>query len=84
MDTSSIAQLLISSLPSKLIVTLCLTLVFLYTRKRDTEGVSSGFLYLFGLQAFRDLLYFFLPVPEIYLLSDIFLLVSMDISRPLP
>lgn len=76
MSIQEIAQLPGSSLPAKLFITVCMAAVFLRDRKRDPEGFSSDFLYLFALQALRDILYVFFPVPEIYVLSDLFVLTA--------
>ena len=84
MNIPSIEQVLESPLPIKLIVTLGMSLVFLYVRRHDTEGHSSGYLYLFALQAVRDLAYTFLPVPQIYLVSDLFIFAALTylVSAP--
>lgn len=76
MSIQEIAQLPGSSLPAKLFITVCMAAVFLRDRKRDPEGFSSDFLYLFALQALRDILYVFFPAPEIYVLSDLFVLTA--------
>ena len=77
MNSIIIKQFFTSPLPIKLIMSAGMAFVFLYVKKRDTEGLSTGFLYLFGLQALRDILYALLPAPEIYLLSDMFILTAM-------
>ena len=77
MGISSIALVLESPLPIKLIVLLGMGIVFLYVRKRDTEGLTSGYLYLFALQAVRDLIYAALPVPQVFLLSDLFIFTAL-------
>lgn len=77
MSIPSIEQVLESPLPVKLIVLLGMTGIFLYVRKRDTEGVTSGFFFLFALQAVRDLAFTFFPVLQIYLISDLFVYAAL-------
>lgn len=77
MSIPSIEQILESPLPIKLIVMLGMSLVFLYVRKRDTEGFTSGYFYLFALQAVRDLMFAVFPVPQIYLVSDLFVFAAL-------
>lgn len=84
MSIPSITPILESTLPVKLFLSLGMSLIFLYVRKRDTEGFTSGFLYLFALQALRDLLYALLPVPQIYLISDIFVFAGIVYLAAVP
>ncbi len=77
MSIPSIEQILGSPLPVKLIVLLGMSAVFLYVRKRDAEGLTSGFFYLFALQAVRDTAYAFLPIPQVYLISDLFIFAAL-------
>ena len=77
MSIPSIEQILESPLPIKLIVMLGMSLVFLYVRKRDTEGLTSGYFYLFALQAVRDLMFGVFPAPQIYLVSDLFVFAAL-------
>ena len=77
MSIPSIEQILESPLPVKLIVLLGMCIAFLYVRKRDTEGLTSGYFYLFALQAVRDLLFVLFPVPQMHLVSDLFIFAAL-------
>lgn len=84
MNIPSFEQILESPLPVKLIVLLGMCIVFLYVRKRDTEGLTSGYFYLFALQGTRDLVFAFFPVPQVYMVSDLFVFAALTYLAAAP
>ena len=74
MDISPISQVIESPLLSKLLVSSCIAAIFMFLRRKDTEGQSGAFLGAVALLAARDLLMAFYPMPELNYLSDLFFL----------
>lgn len=72
MNMSSFGQVLDSALPTKLCILLLLYTIYLYSRKKDSEGSSTAFLALLGILLIRDVLTALFPSPDLYFLSDIF------------
>ncbi|MBL8967512.1 MAG: SpoIIE family protein phosphatase [Spirochaetaceae bacterium] len=73
MDSVSIAQALSGPLLVKLVLAPVLGAVFLYLRRRETEGLMTGYVFVTLFLAFRDILFAFLPIPDLYRISDLLL-----------
>jgi len=69
----------------KLALAAVLFAAFLFLRRRDTEGVMSGFSFLAGILALRDLAFAFFPSPAFFRATDliIFGLVLYLVTKPL-
>ena len=55
----------------KLALAAVLLAAFLFLRKRETEGVMSGYAFLAGLLALRDIAFAAFPLPDLYRASDL-------------
>ncbi|MDA8425619.1 MAG: SpoIIE family protein phosphatase [Treponema sp.] len=68
----------------KLALAAVLFAAFLFLRRRDTEGVMTGFAFLAGILALRDLGFAFFPSPSFYRATDliIFGLVLYLVTKP--
>jgi sigma-B regulation protein RsbU (phosphoserine phosphatase) len=66
---------IVRALSGPLLVKLALAAVllaaFLFLRRRDTEGVMTGFAFLAGILALRDLLFAFFPSQDFYVSTDL-------------
>lgn len=71
MTISSISQLVESPLFAKLLALTFIAVLFLYLRRKDTEGHSAAFLASVSFLAIRDLLYALYPMADIFYISDI-------------
>ncbi len=73
MDSVSIAQALSGPLLVKLVLAPVLGAVFLYLRRRETEGLMTGYTLVVLFLAIRDVLFAFLPIADLYRISDLLL-----------
>ncbi|MFH2113297.1 MAG: SpoIIE family protein phosphatase [Spirochaetota bacterium] len=74
MNARFVNQVIGSPVLAKLILLACVAAIFLYLRRKDTEGHSSAFLALLGILAVRDFLSAYYFSPDLFLISDLFYL----------
>ncbi|OHD80815.1 MAG: hypothetical protein A3J97_06380 [Spirochaetes bacterium RIFOXYC1_FULL_54_7] len=74
MNAHSVNQVVGSSVVAKLILLACIASLFLYLRRKDTEGQSSAFLALLGILVVRDFLSAWYFSLHLFYISDIFYL----------
>ena len=71
MNAHSVNQVVGSSVVAKLILLACIASLFLYLRRKDTEGQSSAFLALLGILVVRDFLSAWYFSLHLFYISDI-------------
>ena len=74
MDARLVDQVVGSPVFARLILLICIAALFLYLRRKDTEGQSGAFLALLGILFARDFLSVYNLSPELFFVSDVFYL----------
>lgn len=74
MDARVVDQVIGSPVFAKLILLTCIAALFLYLRRKDTDGHSGAFLSLLGILLVRDLLSAYYLSPDLFFISDVFYL----------
>ena len=74
MDARLVDQVVGSPVFARLILLSCIAALFLYLRRKDTEGHSGAFLALLGILFVRDFLSVYFLSPELFFISDVFYL----------
>lgn len=75
MDARLVDQVIGSPAITRLILLACITGLFLYPRRKFTDGHSSAFLALLGILAVRDFLSAYHPSPELFFISDVLAMI---------
>jgi hypothetical protein len=74
MDARLVDQVVGSPVFARLILLACISALFLYLKRKDTEGHSGAFLALLGILLARDFLSAYYLSPELFFISDVFYL----------
>lgn len=84
MDLESVARALGGPELVKLSIASILIIAFTFWQRMEVEGVMRGFIVVAVLALFRDVVWQFIPLPALYLGSDLILLGALALAFGLP